>query len=87
MLSLDFEGTIGGFISEGIRTVLVVSVDLFQDRDRGGRGLLVMVLGQSDRGQAENDDLRTKTTVSKEISLSSTLYAHSECNPRTVVDL
>lgn len=63
VLGLDLEGSVSGLITIGIGSVVIVTVQLLQDRDRGSRGLRVLVgvvltlllLGQSHGRKAEND--------------------------------
>lgn len=70
VLGLDLERSIGSLEAKGVGTVVVVAVDLLQDGHWGrcGLGVLVVVvelllLPQSHGGQAENDDLKVRETI------------------------
>lgn len=57
VLRLDLKTAIGGFVSKGVGTVVVVPVNLFKDGHRCRCLLRVLVLGQSHGRQTEDDNL------------------------------
>lgn len=66
VLGLDLERSVGSLEAKGVGPVVIVAVDLLQDGHRGRCGLLwgvlvvvvvLLLLGQRNGCQAENDDL------------------------------
>ena len=81
VLGLDLERSVGSLEAKGVGTVVIVTVDLLQDGHRGRCGLLrgvlvvvvVLLLGQRNGCQAENDDLERRNDHMINISVSTTV--------------